>query len=133
MGPLFVIVQRDGRIKIATKVTLPLKQTIIIKSHFFHLCFIEIKKIVLKMNLSNENDKFTVFVDKNECLLSPCQNNGTCINSIGSYQCNCEAGWQDKDCEQGIRMFHIPLCFVYMYKDIQRYSYLVNVIVLYIS
>lgn len=62
------------------------------------------------MNLSNENDKFTVFVDKNECLLSPCQNNGTCINSIGSYQCNCEAGWQDKDCEQGIRMFHIPLC-----------------------
>lgn len=118
MGPLFVIVQRAGRIKIATKVTLPLKQTIIIKSHFFHLCFIEIKEIVLKMNLSNENDKFTVFVDKNECLLSPCQNNGTCINSIGSYQCNCEAGWQDKDCEQGIRMFHIPLCFVYMYKDI---------------
>lgn len=76
------------------------------------------KEIVLKMNLSNENDKFTVLVDKNECLLSPCQNNGTCINSIGSYQCNCEAGWQDKDCEQGIRMFHIPLCFVYMYKDI---------------
>lgn len=63
------------------------------------------------MNLYAENEKCIVFIDKDECLLTPCQNNGTCINSIGSYQCSCEAGWQNKDCEEGIRMFRSPLFF----------------------
>lgn len=71
------------------------------------------------MNSSNVIKECIVFIDKNECLLTPCQNNGTCINSVGSYQCSCEAGWQNKDCEEGIRIFHSPLCFVYMYKDTQ--------------
>lgn len=37
----------------------------------------------------------------NECDLFPCQNNGTCINSLGSYTCECETGWQGQDCHIG--------------------------------
>lgn len=43
-----------------------------------------------------------VFVDKNECEVSPCQNNGTCINNDGSYSCDCSAGWTGHDCETGL-------------------------------
>lgn len=39
--------------------------------------------------------------DVNECDLFPCQNNGTCINSLGSYTCECETGWQGQDCHIG--------------------------------
>ena len=41
------------------------------------------------------------FSDVNECKSSPCENNGTCINSIGSYTCDCTDGWKDKDCKTG--------------------------------
>lgn len=41
------------------------------------------------------------FVDRNECLDLPCQNNGTCINNNGSYTCRCESGWESHDCEKG--------------------------------
>lgn len=43
----------------------------------------------------------TFFVDKNECLSEPCENNGTCINSQGSYKCDCNNGWTGKDCIEG--------------------------------
>jgi hypothetical protein len=29
----------------------------------------------------------------NECLLSPCQNNGNCTNRNGSYICDCPIGF----------------------------------------
>jgi hypothetical protein len=45
-----------------------------------------------------------MFSDDNECEApegSPCQNNGTCINTQGSYQCDCVEGWQNHDCQDG--------------------------------
>lgn len=42
------------------------------------------------------------FTDINECdVRFPCQNNGTCVNSKGSYYCDCNEGWQGHDCEIG--------------------------------
>ena len=41
------------------------------------------------------------FPDKNECDLDPCLNNGTCRNTLGSYNCDCTEGWQDHDCQRG--------------------------------
>lgn len=40
-------------------------------------------------------------IDINECDFTPCDNNGTCINSEGSYTCNCTDGWADKNCNEG--------------------------------
>lgn len=40
-------------------------------------------------------------IDINECDFTPCDNNGTCINSEGSYSCNCTDGWTDKNCNEG--------------------------------
>lgn len=34
-----------------------------------------------------------------------CTNNGTCINTDGSYKCICEAGWQGQHCEDGKMFF----------------------------
>lgn len=46
---------------------------------------------------------FCIFCsDVNECdMFKPCQNNGTCINSNGSYNCDCTEGWKGKDCDKG--------------------------------
>jgi len=32
---------------------------------------------------------------------SPCQNNGTCIDGINSYSCNCTAGFIGPNCSHG--------------------------------
>lgn len=35
----------------------------------------------------------TLSVDENECDSKPC-GRGTCINSVGSYRCNCPHGYE---------------------------------------
>lgn len=37
--------------------------------------------------------------DVNECETSPCQNNGTCLNFDGGYNCSCSYGYEGKNCE----------------------------------
>lgn len=36
-----------------------------------------------------------------ECVFTPCSNGGTCQNTLGSYLCNCPAGWIGKHCDVG--------------------------------
>ena len=45
----------------------------------------------------------TCSTDVNECSINPniC-NNGSCINTFGSFQCNCSAGFTGKDCSKNI-------------------------------
>ncbi|KAK3612288.1 hypothetical protein CHS0354_011006 [Potamilus streckersoni] len=43
-------------------------------------------------------DDGTCLIDVDECLDSPCENNGTCQNIYGSYVCHCAAGWEAKNC-----------------------------------
>ena len=43
-----------------------------------------------------------MIVDVNECLGNPCQNGGTCLNTVGSFTCNCMAGYQGQTCANGI-------------------------------
>ena len=40
-------------------------------------------------------------VDRDECLLSPCFNNGTCNNTVGGYTCTCTEGWTGQICIDG--------------------------------
>ena len=38
-------------------------------------------------------------VDVDECASSPCQNGGTCLDQINSYNCSCVAGYNGSECE----------------------------------
>lgn len=38
--------------------------------------------------------------DIDECAPEPCQNNGTCSNLIGRYECNCTEDFVGVDCER---------------------------------
>ena len=42
-----------------------------------------------------------LFTDFNECDLQPCGNGGTCVNTPGSYYCNCLPGYTGPDCGTG--------------------------------
>ena len=48
-----------------------------------------------------------------ECASSPCQNGGTCVNSFGSYSCNCDAGDTGDNCETG-NLCLDPCCQFYI-------------------
>ena len=37
-------------------------------------------------------------VDINECETNPCRNNGTCINLVNDYSCNCTNNWTGRNC-----------------------------------
>ncbi|KAH3813031.1 hypothetical protein DPMN_141479 [Dreissena polymorpha] len=44
---------------------------------------------------------FSFCTDNNECDRFPCGNGATCINTLGSYYCNCPAGFSGIDCRTG--------------------------------
>lgn len=55
-------------------------------------------------------DLFIIFVDVDECTrFQPCFNNATCLNTNGSYSCNCTEGWEGHDCEKGKKVKLIVL------------------------
>ena len=45
--------------------------------------------------------KLVFLSDFNECELQPCGNGGTCVNTPGSYYCNCLPGYTGPDCGTG--------------------------------
>ena len=38
------------------------------------------------------------FSDIDDCVDNPCQNQGTCINGVNSFQCICKVGWEGALC-----------------------------------
>lgn len=54
----------------------------------------------LSMSVVTEaSRRLHVFTDGNQCQSSPCQNNGTCKDGLGTYTCTCVDGYEGKDCE----------------------------------
>ena len=41
--------------------------------------------------------------DKNECLMNPCKNGGTCVDKPGTYECLCPEQWGGSNCDNGIK------------------------------
>jgi jagged-like protein len=39
-----------------------------------------------------------VFADTDDCNANPCRNNGTCVDRIADFECNCKNGWKGKTC-----------------------------------
>ena len=42
-----------------------------------------------------------MFADVDECASAPCQNDGSCIEQLNSYSCNCYNGTLGTNCETG--------------------------------
>ena len=55
----------------------------------------------------------TLFPDIDECASSPCQNGGTCIDSLNAYTCNCIPGYEGDNCEIGKILQNLVLFLVY--------------------
>ena len=51
-------------------------------------------------------------LDTDECLSQPCRNNGTCIDDIAGYTCNCQQGYSGTTCEiSKFLTFYQPQCY----------------------
>lgn len=64
-------------------------------------------------------------IDIDECnVTEPCQNNGNCSNTFGSYICDCQSGWQGKNCQTGRRAFRV---IILLASNLASYSTINNV------
>ena len=44
---------------------------------------------------------FLMLPDIDDCASNPCENNGTCIDLVSNYTCNCTQGYTGKNCSIG--------------------------------
>ena len=61
--------------------------------------------------------------DIDECAPKPCQNGGSCEDSINSYTCKCLAGFDGENCENSeyLRLVSRVSCCVYLHLYLKRY------------
>ena len=63
--------------------------------HFCQL-YSKISCLILETNcLSNS------FLDIDDCIEQPCKNNGTCIDGVNNYTCNCNDMYTGRNCSTG--------------------------------
>lgn len=50
-------------------------------------------------------------LDVDECLDHPCHQNGTCINTIGSFDCECKEGFMGSGfiCEGNLLIYRVQI------------------------
>ena len=41
-----------------------------------------------------------LILDTNECISSPCQNSGHCVDQVNKFTCSCPVGFKGTLCEQ---------------------------------
>ena len=60
-------------------------------------------------------DQAFQIADINECQISrPCLNNGICINTPGSFTCNCQSGYTGEYCQIG-NLINSLYIYIYIY------------------
>ena len=47
----------------------------------------------------SNNTSFSIDID--ECASNPCSTNGVCVDLVGSYSCDCVAGFAGPVCNSG--------------------------------
>ncbi len=50
-------------------------------------------------DVCDKSKTFTVLTAIDECASRPCQNDGVCVDQVGSYTCACPPGWTGNQCE----------------------------------
>ena len=49
----------------------------------------------------------SIISDINECESNPCQNGGTCVDSVNDFMCFCHIGFTGLQCESGEQLIDI--------------------------
>lgn len=91
LGLTFVIASQGGKAKTVKQV-----------EEIFH--FTRVKNVAsFKFSINVPLIMFYITnADIDECTEEPCENNGTCHNNNGSYQCECMNGFQGHHCGEGM-------------------------------
>ena len=50
---------------------------------------------------------YKYFADINDCIPNPCLFNGTCIDGINDFKCNCLMGFRGELCEEGKHFYEM--------------------------
>ena len=68
---------------------------------------------------------FTFFVDIDECASSPCQNGGNCTDIVNGHTCDCVAGYDGINCENGNneRLFEMFYQYQNLYLGVLTYHF----------
>ena len=53
--------------------------------------------------------RLCIFSDINECDSNPCLNDGTCVDQVNGYVCNCRDGYTGVTCQAGKYFIHYRL------------------------
>ena len=68
---------------------------------FLQIWFSNWKSHVIDTTTINKGKNNLYSLDIDECVSSPCQNGGTCIDSINAYTCSSVLGYTGMNCEIG--------------------------------
>lgn len=68
------------------------------------------------------------FIDVDECTLSPCMQNATCENTVGSFICHCDDGLGGLKCDEGestwTQLMHEHLQWTKYLNPMQHFSFI---------
>ena len=57
---------------------------------------------------------------ENDCQPNPCQNNGTCLDGVGNFLCNCQEQFMGQTCTESKKIY--KLCIVCIYINMFTYG-----------
>lgn len=65
-------------------------------NHHYQFQFLCLK--IVSITFCFRNYTKNLFLDTDDCSPNPCRNNGTCIDGIADFNCECTNGWKGKTC-----------------------------------
>lgn len=79
-------------------------------SNFYDLCILALHHMkAFELIIQYSFSHFVCYLpdeDIDECSTWPCENDGACLNSDGSYSCTCVEGWTGINCDKGEILKH---------------------------